>query len=400
MSLYTDDQQEAVYIRRQAKLWLRSGLITPEQAGHISRNADPRLKQTNIFFRLIFFLFTYLGAAAVLGLFFLFFGSLDKKGFGIALIFLAVIAYGLAENYVKKYSLYRYGIEEALSLIAMAMLCSGVAMVFAQVGTAGKQIILSLTAAACAFAVYRRLGFLYAAVIGIGALCLTLYFALPPLTPDMLRLVMALALSSFLLFSFLAEKRVEKDFRKERNEVVQAIIWTAMYFTINLQTGDLFNYAFSGKGAAVHGVNYGRTLPAIYWGSYALTYFIPAAMLYLGIKQRKRFILDSALILFVVAMMTNKSYLGMERYVWDPAILGIAMIITSYFTARWLSKGRDGMRRGFTSRDILKPETHGIDLASLGAAIIPATLSVAPEKSEEEPFAGGASGGGGADMTF
>ncbi|MEN6464827.1 MAG: hypothetical protein ABFD62_06570 [Syntrophaceae bacterium] len=400
MSLYTEDQQEAVYIREQAKLWLRSGLISAEQAEHIFRNADPRLKQTNMFFRLIFFLFTYLGVAAVMGLLFLVFGTLNQTGLGIALICLAVLAYGLAENCVKRHSLYRYGIEEALSLIAMAMFCSGTAMVFSQSGTAGKQMIVSLTAAACSFAVYYRLGFPYAAIIGTGALCFFVVAALPSLTPDMLRLVMALVLSSCLVFCFLAEKILEKDFQRDRNEIIQAIIWAAVYFTINLQTGDVFEYAMSGSSAAAHDINYGRTLPFVYWASYALTYLIPAAMLYLGIKQRKRFILDTALILFVVTLMTNKSYLGMERYVWDPALLGIAMIGVSYFTSRWLSKGRDGMRSGFTNRNILKPETYGIDLASLGAAIIPATIDAAPAKSEDEPFAGGSSGGGGADAAF
>lgn len=400
MSLYTEDQQEAIYIRGQAKLWLRSGLITADQVEHIYRNADPRLKQTNMFFRLIFFIFTYLGVAAVLGLFFLVFGRFNQTVSGVILISLAGLAYCLAENYVKKHSLYRYGIEEALSLAAIAMFCSGMVMVIPQFGTAGQRMIVSLAAAACAFAVYHRLGFLYAAIIGIGALCYFVFAALPPLSPDMLRVVMALALLSCLVFCFLAEKRLEKDFRKERNEIIQAIIWVAIYFTINLQTGNLFEYAMSGKGAAAHGINYGRTLPAFYWASYALTYLFPAVMLYLGIKQRKRFILDAALILLVVTLMTNKSYLGMERYVWDPDLLGIAMIAVSYFTARWLSNGRDEMRSGFTGRNILKAETHGIDLASLGAAIIPATIDVVPAKSEEEPFAGGASGGGGADATF
>jgi hypothetical protein len=400
MSLYTADQQEAVYIRGQARLWQRSGLISAEQAGHMLRSADPRLKQTNIFFRLIFFIFTYLGAAAVLGLAFLMFGTANKTLLGIFLILFAVIAYGLAEYYVRKNSLYRYGIEEALSLVAMGMFCSGTAMVIPHSGTSAARVIVCLTAAACAFAVYHRLGFLYAAFIGIGALCLSVFAALPHLSPDMLRLVLALALSACLVICTLAEKKLDRDFQLERNEIIQASIWAAMYFMINLRVGDIYLYAFSGGGAAAHGINYGRTIPAVYWASYALTYLIPAAMLYLGIKRRRRFILDAALILFVVTLMTNKSYLGMERYVWDPALLGIAMIGVSYFTSRWLAKGADGMRSGFTGRNILKPETHGIDLASLGAAIIPATIDAAPANSEEKPFAGGSSGGGGADAAF
>jgi hypothetical protein len=195
----------------------------------------------------------------------------------------------------------------------------------------------------------------------------------------------------------------ERDFRAERNDKFQAAILTALYFTVNLQVGVLFDYAVSGQSPASGIAGQGIYHRLTWWASYALTFMIPVVMICYGLGQRKRLVLDAAFILLVVSLMTNKGYLGMERYVWDPALLGIALIAVSWSAARWLSRGAEGIRCGFTARNILKPEAHGIDLASLGAALIPAAIpSMAPSKDEggAKPFAGGSSGGGGAESGF
>ena len=58
ISLYTAEQEERLFIRREARAWARSGLITDEQLGGIHARTDPGLRETNVFFRILFFLFT------------------------------------------------------------------------------------------------------------------------------------------------------------------------------------------------------------------------------------------------------------------------------------------------------------------------------------------------------
>ena len=398
MSLYTEDQQEAVYIRSQAKLWKRSALITQGQEDLIFGKADPGLKQTNIFFRIIFFIFTLLGVSAVVGLFFVFFPVRNTAIIGVALIVFSVPAYILAEHCVRKYSLYRYGIEEALCFNAVVMFCYGTGLTFFRAGTNDLHMIVSFTAAVCAFAAYCRFGFSYAPLIGIGALC-SFSIAVLPLVWWRTAVAPVLLLCFFVCVYF--GRGHEKDFRTERNDKFQAVILTALYFSVNLQAGVLLDYAVSEQSPASGIAGHLIYHPLTWWASYALTFIIPAAMICYGLGRRKRLVLDAAFILLVVSLMTNKGYLGMERYVWDPALLGIVLIAVTWSAAGWLSRGTEGTRFGFTARNILKAETHGIDLASLGAALMPAAVQALPgSKSEGDGFAGGSSGGGGAETGF
>src|SRR4030043_352280 len=83
------------------------------------------------------------------------------------------------------------------------------------------------------------------------------------------------------------------------------------------------------------------------------------------------------------------------RIAWDPAILGIMLILISTLITRWLSRGPNKARYGFTAENILKPESHGINLTDLGAALTPVFVdSQQPPAQAEKYFDGGKSGGG------
>lgn len=56
-------------------------------------------------------------------------------------------------------------------------------------------------------------------------------------------------------------------------------------------------------------------------------------------------------------------------------------------------------RFGYTSENILKPDRYGIDLMSIGGALLHS--SSAPQLAgENKPFTGGESGGAGASRKF
>src|SRR5664280_2427251 len=69
LSLYSSQQEENIFIRNQARTWKRSGLITDDQLTVVLDYTNPDVRQTNFFFRVIFFIFTTLCANALLGLF-------------------------------------------------------------------------------------------------------------------------------------------------------------------------------------------------------------------------------------------------------------------------------------------------------------------------------------------
>jgi hypothetical protein len=77
------------------------------------------------------------------------------------------------------------------------------------------------------------------------------------------------------------------------------------------------------------------------------------------------------------------------------------LIIAAIVVMRWLADGGREARNGFTAQNLLKPENHGINLADLGAAVLPDMIQAnLPPSSPDKPFAGGQSGGGGASSGY
>ena len=81
------------------------------------------LRTTNIFLRIVLFLFTLIIVGAAVGLFFT-----RPAGIGIFLLIVATLLYVAAEWTVSRFHLYRYGIEEALTVCSVGSLCAGIAI--------------------------------------------------------------------------------------------------------------------------------------------------------------------------------------------------------------------------------------------------------------------------------
>jgi hypothetical protein len=405
-SLYSSAQEENIFIRKQARTWKRSGLITDDQLSAITDAIDTDLQQTNLFFRILFFIFTLLCASALVGMFVwltirLMFSNINIEEMFLAaiLIFFGAIYYIVAEYIVSKSKFYRYGIEEGLVLIAMGLFCAGCGWLLDDYGASSKQTIIAVCAlfATTAFCIYQRFGCLYTAFISLIAVCIIPFqLSLPPTNE---RLLLLLIFCLIFLLNFNTDKPNIDDFKKERNITIQACLLIAIYLTVNLQILGAVGLLIEDT----HIIHLHPKLfpPYIYWSSYILTFVIPALGIYRGIKSRKRLIMNTSLVLACLTLSTNKSYLGMTRYAWDPAIMGIMLVGISIFITRWLKRGQDENRYGFTQRDILKPEDHGISLAEVAAALAPGAIGAQqPPAQPEKYFDGGSSGGGGASRNF
>ena len=401
-SLYSSAQEENIFIRKQAGTWKRSGLITDDQLSTITNLTDPDLQQTNIFFRILFFVFTILCASALFGLFVWIAGLKTSMAYSFTLIITGVIFYFLAENAVTKYHLYRHGIEEALALFSMSLLCIGLLiglteLILGKTWSTSNTIALCLIFATSAYWLYLRFGYLYAALISLIAVCIIPFqLSLPPTNE---RLVLLLIFCLIYLVSLNTDKPNIADFRKERNITIQACLLIAIYLTVNLQILGVVGLLIEDT----HIIHLHPKLfpPYIYWPSYIFTFVIPTVGIYWGIKSRKRLIMNAGLVLACLTLSTNKGYLGLTRYAWDPAIMGIMLIGLSIFISRWLKRGPEGNRYGFTQSDILKPESHGINLSDVAAAFTPTFIDAQqPQAQPEKYFDSGSSGGGGAAGNF
>ena len=408
-SLYASRQEEDIFIRKEARTWKRSSLINDDQLREIFVHTDPDLRLTNIFFRALFFVFAQLCASTLLALFVWLTGMKTELAFAWTFIVAGVTFYFLAEYAVTKYRLYRHGIEEALAVFAMALICVGIYIGVNKLFVLGQWsarhlIFLCLLFAVSAGWIYLRFGYLYTAFISLIALCI-IPFQLS-LTPAGARVLLLFVLVPFFVISVLSHDRESEDFRKGRNTAIQASLLAGIYFTVNLQILRL-----AGSFANDTGMRHlhplfsplnPQSFPSyLYWLSYLLTFLIPAFGIFWGVGNRKRLIINANLIFACLTLATNKSYLGLERYPWDPAIMGIMLVILSIVISRWLKNGPEGKRFGFTEKDILKPEAHGINVADVAAAFTPGLTDARQPQVQSEPyFDGGKSGGGGASKVF
>jgi len=397
--IYTDDQEEKVRIRREAKAWARSGLITEAQLALINGRTAHGLRQTNVFFRILFFLFTCIGVLAAVGLYFWLFKVRGAAALAASALFFGALGYGLAEFLVRRKSFYRHGIEEALALCSVPLVCWGIMTCLPVPDHSHSWYVtsVSLLFAAAAFWVYLRFGFLYAAVLSIAsAAAVPFHLSLPPAEE---KIVLAAALALILMTSIRAEGSETRDFARDRSETLQAILLAGIYLALNLRL-HLLGSAFFDD----HGILYDRCAgypPWFYWTTYGLVFLVPALGLWHGIRARKRMVVNASLVLSLLTLATNKDYLGFRHYAWDPAILGAAMIVSAVALTRWLRSGQGETRNGFTARSLVKPEDHGISLADIGAAAIPGMVGALPKPPQaDRPFEGGMSGGGGASGTY
>jgi hypothetical protein len=399
--VYSSEQEENIYIRGQARTWLRSGLITDSQLATIIDYTNPDVRQTNVFLRIILFAFTCLCIGALLGLFIWSTKIEGKMTLAYALMIACIISYFLAEQAVTKCRFYRHGIEEALAIASMVLFCWGITGAISL--SSGIYSTHPLTIIACilfvvsALWLYLRFGYLYAVFIGMIAVCIIPFqLSLPPTNE---RLVLLLIFCLILLLNLNNDKPNIDDFKKEKNTTIQACLLIAIYLTVNLQILGAAGLLI--EDTSIIHLHPKLFPPYIYWSSYILAFFIPALGIYWGIKSRKRLILNASLVLACLTLATNKSYLGLTRYAWDPAIMGIMLIGISIFISRWLKHGTDGNRYSFTQSDILKPEDHGISLAEVAAALAPGAIGAQqPPAQPEKYFDGGSSGGGGASRNF
>ncbi|MGO4214147.1 hypothetical protein AB4043_25415, partial [Terriglobus sp. YAF25] len=126
MRLYTASSEEILRARKLLTDWAGEGFLTKAQYQHLEQETVSELRTTNIFLRLILFLFTLITVATAAALFFVVFLSRpSEQTTGIFLLIFAGVCYAAAEVAVSKTRLYRYGIEEALAVCSVGFLCAG-----------------------------------------------------------------------------------------------------------------------------------------------------------------------------------------------------------------------------------------------------------------------------------
>lgn len=402
MRLYTASSEETLRARKLLADWAGEGLLTQAQYERLEQKTVSDLRTTNIFLRLILFLFTLIGVGAAAALFFRVFlaGSSDQT-IGIFLLIYAALCYAAAEVAVSQARLYRYGVEEALAVCSVGFLCAGMqAALFSgwPYSPTPDRVQFLVPAAGNVFSlwIWRRFGLWYAFLAAmVFALFLPGYWTS---SHSAQHVFVASFYASGLICVTAVRSRHHFDYVEDDYSLVEAFLWLGIYLAFNLQLPLLDPREWWGGGTRVAS-EFARSF---YWTTWVLIWCLPPVVLARGVRQKDRFVIAVGAIVAILTFVSNKPYLGWPRHTWDPMFLGILLTGVALFIRRWLARGPGGIRAGFTAARLSGKDKQGINAASAVLGMVtPQSITPSPQtRSGDFRFGGGASGGGGAGGDF
>lgn len=390
MRAYTESSEEALRARDLLKDWAGEGLLTQAQYQRMEQDTVCELRRTNIFLRLVMYLFTLIIVGAAVALFFEVF--LSRQESGTLLLIFAAMSYAAAEFAVARARLYRYGIEEALATCSVLFLCYGLQATKPD----GAQFLVPAVGAIAWLWIWRRFGLPYAF---LGAMICVLglpdYFT----SSHSARHLIVAALYAVGLIAVAAARSHHRfTVLNDDYSVAEAFLWLGIYLAINLQLSPmnlLGNWWWGPRTAA----EFSRPF---YWTTWVLIWCLPPAVLARGVRLKDRWVIAAGAIAGILTLVTNKPYLGWPHHAWDPMLLGALLIAVALFLSRWLARGPSGIRHGFTARRLSGKDKQWMNAGAVGLGILSPhsfTPSPQPDSPDFRP-GGGDSGGGGASSDF
>jgi len=390
MRKYAESDERKIRLDCKVREWTRSGLLDKSQQALIAPELTLELRRTNPFLRVILFGFTLLVLLAALA----FFGvttRLPEDGMALLCAFAGVLCFFIAEFLIGEYKLYRFGVEEAAAAGAALLPAVAAGMLTSSMRVEGNPeaplMVAMIVGSFSALVVYLRFGFTYAAIASM--ICLTAVFFQTGISEMAARLIDCGLLSIIFIGTRSKHLQFGDEFPGDEYGVIQSIAWLGIYAFFNLQIAS-FTSHFSIP-------TYPRPF---YWFTYAMTWILPALGLYLAIREKDRPLLDVNLLLTLITLATNKPYLGATRATWDPILLGVLLIAVAVILRRWLAKGEDSMRHGFTADRILTSDKRALSVVGTGSAALHSIGQIAPAPSDAFKGGEGRSGGAGASGTF
>jgi hypothetical protein len=384
MRRYSQDEEERIRAQTLVREWTRSELLDRSQGAQLEADLRVDVRRTNVYLRAGLALFTALIVGA--SVLFVVVGLNLNRGIAIAVAsgVAAVVCMALAETLLTRFRFYRFGVEEALAVASVVLAgASAAALTEFRLGGFGNypEALGLLIAAAGGFALYRRFGFVYAAVGGMVCAA-AIPFQLRLLSPTTQHVLAAATLAS--VFAVARSKRLkyQDDYPGDDYGLLQAAAWAGLYITLNLKL----------MWDGIEGV--------FYWFTYVMTWVLPVVGLHLGIREKDRPLIDVSLVMALVTLLTNKSYLHSTRHEWDPILLGIFLMVIALSVRQWLLRGPGGQRRGFTPKRLLNKDNEALTLLRTASVTFQPNDPAARPDPVKSDFDGGRSGGGGASGTF
>ena len=401
MRAYSAASEEALHARGLLKDWAGEGFLTDAQYQRMEQETVCDLRRTNIFLRIVLFLFTLIIVAAAVGLFFVaFLAHPDVRAAGVFLLIFAAILYAGAELAVSRARLYRYGIEDALTVCSVGFLCAGMQMaLFGDHALSSQsdnmEFMVPAVGVIGSFWIWRRFGLPYAF---IGAMLFVLWLTgCWTSSQSAQHVIVAAFYASGLVAVAATRSRYRFTYLNREYSIAEALLWLGLYLAINLQISSV-NLVGQWWGEPAAATEFSRPF---YWATWVLIWCLPPVVLARGLRGKDRFVIAVGGVLAILTLVTNKPYLGWQRHTWDPMIMGALLTGAALLIRRSLARGPGAIRHGFTAQRLSGKDKAWMNAGAAALGILsPQPIMPSAQTGSPQHFGGGDSGGGGATSDF
>lgn len=391
MRAYSASSEEALRARDLLKDWAGEGFLTAAQYQLMEQETACDLRRTNIFLRMVLFLFTLIIVGAAMALVFVA-SRPAAQGTGILLLVFAAMSYAVAEVAVSQARFHRYGIEEALAVCSVGCLCGGIY----SLAPHESDFVAPSAGAIAALWIWHRFGLPYAFLAAmIFAWWIPGYWTS---SHSAQHVIIAAIYAGGLITVASVRSPYRFTYLNESFAIAEALLWFGVYLAINLQLSSL-NLLGHWLGSSPTTAEFSTPF---YWTTWVLTWCLPPAILARGLRRKDRFVIAAGALAAILTLVTNKPYLGWPRHTWDPMLLGALLIGATLYGRRWLDRGPGGIRHGFTARRLSGKDKEWMNAGTTALGVVSPNL-LTPSAQPENPgpqFGGGDSGGGGASSDF
>ena len=381
-------------VRRAAAGWQRAGAVTPEARREIDAlHADDRVR-TGGWFRLLFFLFTWVAAAGAFGLLELVLAAHEWPAgvWTVVLLALAAAAAAATEHLQGARRLRRYGVEEAIGWLAVACAVGAVVALTYGVLEVGDRVCLAAVGAAvagAASAAAHRWGLPLAGAAAAAGLLAALA-QLPGGRWWWIALAPPLAWAA----ERLAESPATVPPHRARAREGWWVALAALYAAVHVESVARGGWDLA---PAATPLPTGTLLAVAAWTAMLL---LPVLLLATGLATRRRPRLDAGLLALAATAATAVAELAPDP-LW-PVLLAAGLLVVglAFVLRRAFRRAPGGTLRGWTSEPLFDDADRAaaLELAGVAAALSPA----AREQPAEAGFSGGGGefGGGGASTGY
>ena len=244
MRIYAASSEETLRARKLLADWAGEGFLTQEQYQRLEQETVSELRTTNIFLRLVLFLFTLISVGAAVALFFsVFLPHSSDQTTGIFLLILRCVCYAAAEDCCfprPSVSLWDRGSARRLlgwfSLRGNAVSLSSAAGLIRRLERMPSSLV---PAAGAVFSlwIWRRFGLWYAFPAAmIFAVFLPGYWTS---SHSAQHVIVALLYAIGLIGVIAVRSRHRFDYVEDDYSLAEAFLWLGIYLAINLQLSSL-----------------------------------------------------------------------------------------------------------------------------------------------------------------